>query len=156
VTETSWLSEREQRAWRSYVRMQSKLNARLNRQLQTDSQLSLSDFVVLVCLTDTATESLRVSELAAALDWEKSRVSHQVTRMERRGLVKRVECPTDRRIAFVNLTSCGRKAIEAAAPSHVETVRRLFIDQLTEDQLDVLAAIATQVLKRMDEDDTCG
>ncbi|NED96347.1 MarR family transcriptional regulator [Phytoactinopolyspora alkaliphila] len=130
--------------------MQSKLNALLNHQLQVDSQMSLSDFVVLVVLTDTAEEKLRVSELAAALEWEKSRVSHQVTRMERRGLVQRVECPTDGRSAFVNLTPCGRAAIEAAAPQHVETVRRVFIDQLTADELQALESITTKVLERLD------
>nr|WP_246211403.1 MarR family transcriptional regulator [Phytoactinopolyspora alkaliphila] len=112
--------------------------------------MSLSDFVVLVVLTDTAEEKLRVSELAAALEWEKSRVSHQVTRMERRGLVQRVECPTDGRSAFVNLTPCGRAAIEAAAPQHVETVRRVFIDQLTADELQALESITTKVLERLD------
>ncbi|WP_216843740.1 MarR family winged helix-turn-helix transcriptional regulator [Phytoactinopolyspora alkaliphila] len=150
MTETRWLTDREQRAWRGYVQMQSKLNALLNHQLQVDSQMSLSDFVVLVVLTDTAEEKLRVSELAAALEWEKSRVSHQVTRMERRGLVQRVECPTDGRSAFVNLTPCGRAAIEAAAPQHVETVRRVFIDQLTADELQALESITTKVLERLD------
>lgn len=151
--EARWLDDDEQRAWRAYVRMQSKLNARLNRQLQADSQLSLSDFVVLVHLTDVQEGSLRVTELANALEWERSRVSHQITRMERRGLVERVDCPSDGRSAFVNLTACGRKAIEAAAPQHVETVRRLFIDTLTDQQLSALEAIATQVLCRIEADE---
>ncbi|NEE02681.1 MarR family transcriptional regulator [Phytoactinopolyspora halotolerans] len=133
--------------------MTEKLNARLHRQLQTDSELSLSDFAVLVGLTDVPTESLRVSELAAALEWEKSRVSHQITRMERRGLVERVDCPNDGRSAFVNLTACGRKAIEAAAPQHVETVRTLFLDHLTRAQLKALGTIADQVLEYLDSAD---
>lgn len=153
VTETRWLDEAEERAWRSYVRMHGKLTAALNRQLQADSQLSVSDFEVLVHLTDVPEGSLRVSELARALHWEKSRVSHHVTRMERRGLVQRVECPTDGRSAFVVLTVCGRAAIEAAAPQHVETVRRLFIDELTSEQLKTLEEIATQVLARLDAED---
>ncbi|WP_216853512.1 MarR family winged helix-turn-helix transcriptional regulator [Phytoactinopolyspora halotolerans] len=153
MNETRWLDDEEQRAWRSFVRMTEKLNARLHRQLQTDSELSLSDFAVLVGLTDVPTESLRVSELAAALEWEKSRVSHQITRMERRGLVERVDCPNDGRSAFVNLTACGRKAIEAAAPQHVETVRTLFLDHLTRAQLKALGTIADQVLEYLDSAD---
>ncbi|NDL58968.1 MarR family transcriptional regulator [Phytoactinopolyspora sp. XMNu-373] len=133
--------------------MQAKLNAQLNRQLQTDSQLSLSDFAVLVLLTDVPEGQLRASQLAHGLHWEKSRVSHHVTRMERRGLVKRVECPEDGRSAFVVITECGRRAIEAAAPLHVETVRRLFIDDLTPEQLKTLEAIATQVLARLDAEE---
>jgi DNA-binding MarR family transcriptional regulator len=153
VTETKWLDEAEQRAWRAYVRMQSKLNAQLNRQLQADSQLSLSDFEVLVLLTDVPDGQLRASQLARGLHWEKSRLYHHVTRMERRGLVKRVGCPDDARSAFIVLTECGRRAIEAAAPLHVETVRRLFIDDLTPEQLKTLEAIANQVLARLDAED---
>lgn len=153
MAEARWLDEGEQRAWRGYVRMQGKLNAQLNRQLQADSQLSLSDFEVLVHLTDVPDASVRVSELASALQWEKSRVSHHVTRMARRGLVKRVDCPTDGRSAFVVLTECGRRTIEAAAPQHVETVRRLFVDQLTDEQLKALESIANQVLSRLDTEE---
>ncbi|WP_207782446.1 MarR family winged helix-turn-helix transcriptional regulator [Phytoactinopolyspora limicola] len=153
MTDPRWLDDAEQRAWRGYVRMQSKLNAQLNRQLQTDSQLSLSDFAVLVHLSEVPDRSLRVSQLAQALHWEKSRVSHHVTRMERRGLVKRVECPTDGRSAFVVMTDCGQNAIDAAAPGHVDTVRRLFIDDLTADQLKALEAIAGQVLARLDDEE---
>lgn len=133
--------------------MQGKLTAQLNRQLQADSQLSLSDFEVLVHLTDVPDGSLRVSELAKALHWEKSRVSHHVTRMERRGLVQRVECPTDGRSAFVVLTAGGRNAIEEAAPQHVEAVRRLFVDQLTSEQLKAFEELATQILTRLDAEE---
>lgn len=153
MSETRWLDESEQRAWRAYVRMQGTLNAHLNRQLQNDSDMSLSDFEVLVRLTDVPEEYLTVSDLARALHWEKSRVSHQVTRMERRGLVKRTSCPTDARSAHVMLTACGRKAIEEAAPGHVETVRRLFLDELTDDQLKTLETIATQVLARIENEE---
>ncbi|AYY15278.1 MarR family transcriptional regulator [Actinobacteria bacterium YIM 96077] len=133
--------------------MQGTLNARLNRQLQNDSNMTLSEFEVLVRLTDVPEEYLTVSELAQALEWEKSRVSHQVTRMERRGLVQRTSCPTDARSAHVVLTACGRKAIEAAAPGHVEAVRRLFLDELTTEQLTTLETLATQVLARIEAED---
>ena len=110
--------------------MGSRLPAALNRQLQRDSDLSLQDFDVLVQLTDVDEGRVRVSALAAALGWERSRLSHHVTRMERRGLVAREECDDDGRGAFVVLTPAGRAAIERAAPGHVRTVRSLVFDAL--------------------------
>ena len=105
----SWLSTREQRAWRAYLAMQAGLTAELNRRLQVESGLSLSDFDVLVALTDRRGERIRVGELSAVLHWEKSRLSHHLTRMQRRGLVARVECPDDGRGAELELTEQGRE-----------------------------------------------
>jgi DNA-binding MarR family transcriptional regulator len=152
MTETRWLDADEQRAWRRYLRMQVELTARLARQLQTDSDLSMADFEVLVNLTDVPEGRVRVTELARTLQWEKSRLSHHFARMERRGLVIREDCPSDARGAFVVLTSAGREAIEAAAPGHVETVRRLMFDGLTAAQVTTLAAIADTVLDRIAQD----
>jgi DNA-binding MarR family transcriptional regulator len=147
---TRWLDEREQRAWRAYVTMNARLTERLNRQLQLDSGLSGADFQVLVHLTDLAEGPVRVVEMARELEWEKSRLSHHLARMQRRGLVDRQECPDDARGAFVVLTPQGRQAIEQAAPGHVETVRQLFVDQLTGEELDTLRTIAERVLSRLD------
>ena len=147
---TRWLDDDQQRAWRGYLRMQSRLTARLNRDLQTDADLSLADFDVLVRLTDVPDARVRVVELARALDWEQSRLSHQVARMQKRGLVVREECADDRRGAFVVLTPSGRRAIGAAAPRHVETVRRLVFDALTDDEVATLTRITDRVLRRLD------
>lgn len=149
VTESRWLDEHQQRAWRSYLAMNTQLNARLHRQLQADSGLSLADFAVLVQLTDSPDERVRVLELAQALQWEKSRLSHHLARMQRRGLISRQDCPEDARGTFIVLTPHGRKAIEDAAPRHVDTVRNLVFDQLTTEQVDTLHTIATQVLARL-------
>src|SRR3712207_2711873 len=120
-----WLDDAQQRAWRSYVRMQGRLAARLGRELQAQSDLSLPDYDVLVQLTDVPDRRLRVSELARELQWEKSRLSHHLARMSRRGLIAREECREDARGSFVVLTAAGAAAIEAAAPGHVAAVRRL-------------------------------
>jgi DNA-binding MarR family transcriptional regulator len=149
MTNPRWLDAAQQDAWRAYLRMQGRLSARLNRQLQSDSGLSLADFDVLVQLTDVPDARVRVSELARALQWEKSRLSHHIGRMERRGLVAREECQDDGRGQFVVLTPAGRTAIESAAPPHVDTVRRLVFDDLTPEQLSTLAAISDQVLRRL-------
>lgn len=148
---TRWLDDDEQRAWRAYLHMNKLLVAALNRQLQTDSNLSLPDFEVLVSLTDVAERRRRVNELARSLQWEKSRVSHQITRMERRGLVAREECFDDGRGAFVVLTAKGKEAIEAAAPAHVETVRHLFFEVLGDGDVAALSSISENVLARLDE-----
>jgi DNA-binding MarR family transcriptional regulator len=148
--EGRWLSEKEQRLWRHWLRVNALLPATLHRELQADSGLSLPDFDVLVQLTDSLDGRVRVSDLARALHWERSRVSHHVTRMERRGLVKREECVDDGRGAFVVLAAEGRAAIEQAAPGHVRAVRRLIFDPLTEDETDALAGVLDKVLARLD------
>ncbi|PSK93002.1 MarR family transcriptional regulator [Haloactinopolyspora alba] len=150
MAETRWLDDEEQHAWRSYLRMNKLLEAALARELQADSQLSLPDFEVLVHLTDVPDARLRVSALARSLQWEKSRLSHQIARMARRGLVTREECPDDGRGAFVVVTPDGRRAIEEAAPPHVETVRQLFFDVLTDDDVKALTVLSERVLDRLD------
>lgn len=152
VTEPRWLNAHEQRAWRGYLDMHARLTARLHRQLHADSGLSLSDFDVLVQLTDRPEERARVLELAQSLQWEKSRLSHHLARMQQRGLVTREHCPDDARGAFVVLTAAGRAAIEQAAPPHVETVRDLLFDQLDEEQVESLRSITEQVLGRLEQD----
>ena len=144
-----WLTEEEQRAWRGLLRMTSQLNARMNRQLLQDYGVSLADYDVLVVLSEAPEGRLRVFEVADALAWEQSRVSHQLARMQRRGLVAREGCASDARGAFAVLTEAGRAAIERAAPAHVETVRQLVFDGLTQDQLAALTEITTRVLDRL-------
>ena len=144
-----WLTEEEQRAWRGLLRMTSQLNARMNRQLLQDYGVSLADYDVLVVLSETPGGRLRVFEVADALAWEQSRVSHQLARMQRRGLVAREGCASDARGAFAVFTEAGRAAIERAAPAHVETVRQLVFDGLTHDQLTALTEITTHVLDRL-------
>lgn len=148
--DTPWLDDRQQQVWRAWLRVGSRLPAALNRQLQRDSELSLQDFDVLVQLTDVDEGRVRVSALAAALGWERSRLSHHVTRMERRGLVAREECDDDGRGAFVVLTPTGRAAIERAAPGHVRTVRSLVFDALAPAEVDALGDALAAVLDRLE------
>jgi DNA-binding MarR family transcriptional regulator len=144
-----WLTEDEQRAWRGLLRMTSQLNARMNQQLLQEYGISLPDYEVLVALSEAPEGRLRVFEVADALAWEQSRVSHQLARMQRRGLVARQDCSTDARGAFAVLTAAGRAAIEQAAPAHVEQVRQLVFDGLGHDQLAALTEITTCVLDRL-------
>ena len=156
MTEPRWLDEREQRAWRGYTQMQRRLNRVLGQGLLRDSGLSSSDYELLVPLSEAPGTQLRARDLARGVDWEKSRLSHHLTRMEQRGLVERRECPTDARGAFICLTLAGRRAIERAAPQHAADVRDHFIGLLTADEIDVLGAIAVRVLDRLEQVDVTG
>jgi DNA-binding MarR family transcriptional regulator len=144
-----WLTEEEQRAWRGLLRMTSQLNARANRLLQEEYGISLADYEVLVALSEAPEDRLRVFEVADALAWEQSRVSHQLARMQRRGLITREGCATDARGAFAVLTTVGRATIERAAPAHVEQVRQLVFDELSHEQVSGLTEITTRVLDRL-------
>ena len=146
-----WLDGREAAAWRGLQTMQMQLNATLARELAGDSDLSYPDYMVLVALTDQPGERRRPFELGHDLGWEKSRVSHHVSRMVARGLVTRDKCPSDQRGSFVVITAKGRAAITAAAPGHVAAVRRYVIDRLTPGQLDVLAEISASVVAGLNE-----
>jgi DNA-binding MarR family transcriptional regulator len=148
-----WLSDDEQRAWRAFLQMSARLDATLNRELQQTSGLSLADYEVLVLLSEAPDGRLRIYRLADDLQWEQSRLSHHLARMQRRGLVTREECTTDRRGAFVVLTPAGRTAIEQAAPAHVGAVRRLVFDGLTPDQVGALESVARLVITRLEDDD---
>lgn len=154
MDEVRWLDDRELRAWRSLQFMQMRLEGELARQLAADSGLSYPDYLVLVALTDRPHGRMRLFELAKTLGWEKSRVSHQVARMADRGLVAKEKCDSDRRGAFVVITTHGRTEIEAAAPGHVDAVRRLFLDRLTPAQLDAIGDAAEVVLAALEEPGT--
>jgi DNA-binding MarR family transcriptional regulator len=147
MTATRWLSRPEERDWRSFQLMQARLTAQLAHDLTIHSGLSYQDYVVLVALTDQPSGELRVFQLAAFLGWDKSRLSHQVARMARRGLVEKRRCQTDGRGATVVITGEGRRQIVEAAPSHVDAVRRLFVDPLTPRQREQVGRAARAVLE---------
>ncbi|MCP2167152.1 DNA-binding transcriptional regulator, MarR family [Goodfellowiella coeruleoviolacea] len=149
MNDVPWLSDDEQRMWRQWMGLNAELLATLNRETQADAGLSNADYQVLVVLTDSAEGRIRVSELAAALQWERSRVSHHVARMEKRDLVSRRGCPDDGRGAFVRITETGRAAIERAAPGHVRTVRRLVFDALSADEVAQLGEIFHRLRSRV-------
>jgi DNA-binding MarR family transcriptional regulator len=121
-----WLNAEQQRAWSAFMRLQLRMTYEMNRQLQADSALSLADYHVLNALVGTPDGTLSVTTLAAQIGWERSRTSHHTKRMAARGLLDMTLAAHDRRVTEVVLTSAGREALSAAAPGHVELVRRLF------------------------------
>ena len=142
-----WLTDEQQRIWRSYLTMASRLQTAMHRQLQQDCELSLSDYDVLVALSERG--PLRINELGDALAWEQSRLSHQLRRMRGRGLVVRQGSDDDRRGATVELTDGGRAALELAAPGHAELVRSAMFDGVTAAQLRAFGAVADAVAERL-------
>lgn len=143
-----WLTEDEQRAWRNYLTMTSRLQAAMNRQLQRDCGLSLAEYEVLVALDERA--GCRISELGERLGWEQSRLSHQLTRMRRRDLVTRSGSSDDRRAATVDLTPAGRQALDTAAPGHAELVREVVFDGVSVADLEAIDRWTSGVLGRLD------
>ncbi|KAA0918301.1 MarR family winged helix-turn-helix transcriptional regulator [Dietzia sp. ANT_WB102] len=142
--EVRWLNDSEKTLWRDYLAIQGRLHVEIQRDLKTSSSLTEPEFEVLAHLSE-ADSPLRMTALADALQWERSRLSHQVTRMVKRGLVQRTRCPDDGRGAFVTCTEEGVREIEKAAPDHVETVRRAFLDRLGERDKRELARLLALV-----------
>lgn len=149
MNEPRWLDEREARAWRGYVRMRWLLDLRISRDLARDTGLSDADYTVLVVLSESSDHRLRLIELAGRMLWSKSRLSHHLDRMERRGLVRREEHADNSRATDAVLTTDGLRVIDKAAPMHVESVRRHFIDLLTDDQIDALGDATENVIHHL-------
>jgi DNA-binding MarR family transcriptional regulator len=138
------------RAWRAYVIGTELMRQQLHRELQDAHGLTITDYEVLVQLSERQTHQLRMSDLAGRLASSKSRLSHQIARLEKSGLVRRRTCPDDARGVIAELTDAGMAALEAAAPTHVAGVRRHLIDLLTPAEQHTLATIFERVLSNLE------
>jgi len=160
VADQSALTEAEVELWRSFYSMRRSLDRALDLQLQRDSHISASEYEVLIAIDQAPQRRLRIKEIAVRVSWEKSRVSHLVTRMVRRGLLDRTECPTDARGSWIGLTPDGRRAVLGAIRGHVAAIRRYFFDVLGEGDAAVLDALSERVIGAIgcaaDEDATAG
>lgn len=148
-SEPRWLTAEEQQAWRSLAAVLFKLPAALESQLQRDAGLSHFEYLVLAALSEAPDRTLRMKDLAALSNGSLSRLSHVVTRLEKRGWVRRTPNPTDGRHINATLTDPGLDKIVASAPGHVDAVRTLVIDTLTPTQLQQLHEIGTAILARI-------
>jgi DNA-binding MarR family transcriptional regulator len=154
VAKPRWLDQRQAHVWDSYLHMNQHLYAALEDRLVRDAGLSGADYKVLVPLSETPGGVLRARELGTEIGWDRSRLSHHITRMERRGLVAREECSDDARGLMVRLTDAGRKAIESAAPEHAEMVHRYFFDLVSRQELETLASVFDRVLEHVMREET--
>jgi DNA-binding MarR family transcriptional regulator len=149
VAEPRWLNDCQAAVWQAYLHMNQHLYATLEEQLMRDAALSGADYKVLVPLSETPGGVLRARELCTEIGWDRSRLSHHVSRMEKRGLVVREDCADDARGLMVRLTKAGRKAIRGAAPKHVDSVQQCFFDLVSDDELTTLASVFDRVLENL-------
>ncbi|MBX6169814.1 MAG: MarR family transcriptional regulator [Thermobispora bispora] len=143
-----WLTPQEQRAWRAHLAAHRLLFLQLDRELQ-GTGLSLNDYEILVYLSESPGRRMRMSELADATIQSRSRLSHQISRMEAAGLVTRQDCEDDRRGTFAVLTDHGWETIQRVAPDHVASVRRHFIDLMTPEQVSALEQIYAPIIEHL-------
>ncbi|MDT7800516.1 MAG: hypothetical protein QOI78_3949 [Actinomycetota bacterium] len=146
-----WLDEAESDAWRSYIVATLRLRQRLHRELADRHDVSLTDYEVLVCLEMQPAHRMRMTELATLMGSTKSRLSHQVGRLEDAGVVRRVRDPEDKRGVITELTKDGVALLESAAPTHVEGVREHLIDLLSPEEQATIASAFGRVLEHLTE-----
>jgi DNA-binding MarR family transcriptional regulator len=144
------LTTAELRIWRDFIETAEALRSALASRLQSESALSPGDYAVLLALSEAPGRRLRSSDLATSIDWERSRLSHHLGRMERRGLIRREECATDNRGAEIVLDPSGADAFRRASVPHLRAVRELFVDALTSTQLLAADEVTKALRARLD------
>jgi DNA-binding MarR family transcriptional regulator len=144
-----WLDESQQQTWRAFIYAQKMLFDQLDRELQRDAGMPHAYYMILVVLSEHPARELRMSDLAEALGSSRSRLSHAVARLEEWDWVRRVSAPSDKRGQVAQLTEKGYAAISAAAPGHVEGVRRHLFDQLTPAQVTQLRRISEAIVEHL-------
>ena len=142
---TNWLTEDEEQAWRAFRRMVTGLPARLGRDLARDSGLSSADYEVLSTLSEKPRHRWALKDLAAKMEWSRSRLSHHASRMESRGLLDKEPDPRDARGCILHLTDQGYAVLEAASHHHLVSVRRRFVDHLSRDELAMLREVSARI-----------
>ena len=150
--ETQWLDDGERAAWLRLIAVVELLPGVLDSQLRAEAGLTHFEYFVLAMLSEAPERTLRMTSLAQRTNATLPRLSHVIRRLEGRGLVERFPCPEDGRATNARLTDAGRDAVAAAAPGHVNTVRRHVLDPLTPEQLDQLRGIGDALLTRLDPD----
>ena len=140
-----WLSPEQQRVWRTYLLGSARINDYLDADLRIHG-LDLGEYEILVCLEEAENRRLRMSELAELVHQSRSRLTHTVSRLEKRRLVVRTTCPSDRRGVWAELTTDGFELLRRAAPDHVEAVRRIFVEAVQPGDYDALGRAFGAVL----------
>jgi DNA-binding MarR family transcriptional regulator len=155
TAEAEWLGDEESQAWRALIVLTQLLPGALDRQLQADAGIAHADYAVLATLSDAPCRRLRMSDLAALMDFSQSRLSHAMKRIEKLGWVRREPCPQDKRVFYAVLTDRGDNVLSRAAPGHVSQVRQLIFDHLTASQVRQLRVIVERILPQLVDDDAC-
>ena len=149
MAQDEWLTDEEERAWRAFQRLRTLLPARIFRDLLDDSGLSEPDYDVLSNLSETPERQRRLRDLAEHMVWSRSRLSHHIDRMQKRGLVARAPDPDDARGCVIVLTPTGLDAVERAAPAHVRSVRRHLFEVLDRRQVVAVADLSELIVEHL-------
>lgn len=150
MSEVSEVPNESWDTWRSFFQMRRQLDRVLEKQLQRDADISAADYEILLTLFEAPDRQRRAHELGEILGWEKSRVSHQVSRMEKRGLVEKRLCDFDARGIWVTLTADGRRAVLGASRDHTKAIREYFFDVLSAEELASLKSMSMRVLEAIE------
>lgn len=134
-------------AWREYIEAAEEMRRVVSSAMQEQTGVSSGDYAVLLALSEADGHRLRSSALADDIGWERSRLSHHLGRMEKRGLVVRDRCGDDNRGAWIALTTEGSSLFRTASAAHFPVIRRLFVDALDPEQLDAMRT-ASAALRR--------
>lgn len=156
MSEVAEVDAAEWALWDRFGTMHATLARELDRRLQRDAGISQGDYGVMLTLFRAPDHRLRPGVLGERIGWEKSRMSHQLTRMAGRGLVERIECDTDGRGSFVVLTRAGRRALLSAMRGHATSIRTLFLDELEPEEKQILADASARVLERLRRESASG
>lgn len=143
--EANWLSESQQRVWRAFLAGSARINEHLDNELRPFG-LDLGEYEILVCLSEAPNRQMRMSELASAVRQSRSRLTHAVSRLEKKGIVARSNCPSDGRGVIATLTDAGLALLERAAPAHVNSVREAFVDAVSPTDFQAIGRAMTAVL----------
>ena len=146
---TRWLDGDEQRSWRSFLEAQQRLTNQLDRELRDAHEIGVDDYEVLVFLSESEDGRLRMSELADQLLHSRSRLTYRIDRLVRAGLVRREQCPDDKRGTFAVLTESGRTQLAEAAPTHVEGVRSHLLDAMSTEEFEHLGDMMERVAAKL-------
>ncbi len=149
MTEPRWLNPDERRTWLAFLYAQMLLFEQIEQDLQRDAGMPLAYYQILVVLSEHPGHSMRMSDLAAAVYFSRSRLSHAISRLEHNGWIRREQCPSDRRGSSAVLTEDGFKVLEAAAPDHVESVRAHLFDQLSPTEQEQLRDVSETLVRHL-------
>lgn len=149
--ETRWLTDSEQDLWRTLREFLWQFPSAMDRQMLRDSKMQTGEYSVLAVLSETTEPSLRPADVATALRWDRSRLSHLLRRMEAKGLISRCSDETDRRGHQIMLTAQGRQTIEEAAPSHVSFVRETIFDSLDPSERTAFESALPKILAALEQ-----
>jgi DNA-binding MarR family transcriptional regulator len=152
MTEPRWLNADERRAWLAILSINTLLPAALDSQLHSAGKVSLFDYNVMAMLSEAEGHFLPMSELAARTSSSLSRLSHVVSKLEKRGWLERRPHPRDARVTTAHLSDDGMATLVSLAPGHVEAVRAKFLDALTDRDVNDLARIGEKIVARLDDD----